>query len=74
MLALSAGDELVVETWLRLCDGMADDRGGMLLDDFNADGFQDALFLPTIVSDLGFGPEGRQGAVLLFHGVEGRRL
>ena len=69
VIEVSAGDSLIVETWLRLCDGMADDRGGMLLDDFNGDGVQDALFLPTIVSDLGFGPKGTQGAVLLYHGL-----
>ena len=28
----------------------------------------DAIFLPTIVSDLGFGPDGTQGAVLIYHG------
>ena len=61
-------DPLIVETWLRLCDGMTDERGGMMLDDFNGDGVVDALFLPTIISDLGFGPGGAQGAVLLYHG------
>ncbi len=68
VIQVSSSDPIIIETWLRLCDGMADDRGGMVLGDFNGDGVQDALFLPTIVSDLGFGPEGRQGAVLLYHG------
>ncbi len=68
VIAVSEADPLVVETWLRLCDGMADDRGGMLLADFNGDGREDALFLPTIVSDLGFGPGGAQGAILIYHG------
>jgi len=68
IVAVAEADPLVVETWLRLCDGMADDRGGMLLADFNADGVEDAIFLPTIVSDLGFGPGGAQGAVLIYHG------
>ncbi len=68
VLTLAEGDPLIVETWLRLCDGMTDQRGGMLLADFNGDGVEDALFLPTIVSDLGFGPGGAQGAVLLYHG------
>lgn len=71
VIALSEGDALIVETWLRLCDGMTDERGGMLLADFNADGLEDAIFLPTIVSDLGFGPGGAQGAVLVYHGVGG---
>ena len=70
VIKVGGGDPLIVETWLRLCKGMADDRGGMLLDDFDGDGIQDALFLPTIVSDLGFGPGGTQGAVLIYHGAE----
>ena len=68
VIAVSEADPLIVETWLRLCDGMADDRGGMLMADINGDGAEDALFLPTIVSDLGFGPDGTQGAVLIYHG------
>jgi LysM repeat protein len=67
VLSLAEGDSLIVETWLRLCDGMTDERGGMRLADFNGDGREDALFLPTIVSDLGYGPGGAQGAVLLYH-------
>ncbi|MFM7172825.1 MAG: hypothetical protein ACKO4U_07295, partial [Caldilinea sp.] len=67
VLSLAEGDPLIVETWLRLCDGMTDERGGMQLADFNGDGREDALFLPTIVSDLGYGPGGAQGAVLIYH-------
>jgi LysM repeat protein len=70
VITVAEGDPLVVETWLRLCDGMADDRGGMQMADFNDDGREDAIFLPTIVSDLGFGPGGAQGAVLIYHGTE----
>jgi hypothetical protein len=70
VIAIAAGDPLIVEAWLRICDGMADDRGGLLLADFNGDTFLDGLFLPVIISDLGFGPEGAQGAVLLYHGKE----
>ena len=68
VIAVSEADSLIVETWLRLCDGMADDRGGMLMADVNDDGVEDAIFLPTIVSDLGFGPDGTQGAILVYHG------
>lgn len=68
VLTLAEGDPLIVETWLRLCDGMTDQRGGILLADFNGDNIEDALFLPTIVSDVGFGPGGAQGAVLIYHG------
>lgn len=68
VLAVTGGDALIVETWLRLCDGMNDVRGGLLLQDIDGDGIGDALFLPTIVSDLGYGPGGVQGALLIYHG------
>jgi LysM repeat protein len=59
-----------VESWLRVCGGMTDDRGGVVLGDFNDDGLIDALIFPTIVSDLGFGPRGVQGATYIYHGTE----
>lgn len=62
-------DEAVIESWLRSCNALDDQRGAFRLADFNEDGEQDALFLPTIVSDRGFGPEGTQGAVLIYHGA-----
>jgi hypothetical protein len=68
VLAVTGGDALIVETWLRLCDGMNDERGGLLLQDLDGDGVGDALFLPTIISDLGYGPGGVQGALLIYHG------
>ncbi|MCL4859052.1 MAG: LysM peptidoglycan-binding domain-containing protein [Caldilineaceae bacterium] len=68
VIAASGSDELVIETWLRQCDAMSDERGGFLLVDANGDGAQDAIFWPTVVSDLGFGPDGAQGDLLIFHG------
>ncbi len=50
VLAVTGGDLLIVETWLRLCDGMNDERGGLLIQDLDGDAVSDALFLPTIVS------------------------
>jgi hypothetical protein len=47
---------------------MNDERGGLLLQDIDGDTVGDALFLPTIVSDLGYGPGGVQGALLIYHG------
>jgi LysM repeat protein len=69
VLSVAAGDPLITETWLRQCDAMSDDRGGYALLDANRDGLEDALFWPTVVSDLGFGPDGAQGDLLLFHGA-----
>lgn len=62
-------DATVIESWLRSCNALDDQRGAFRLTDLNQDGQQDALFLPTIVSDRGFGPEGTQGAVLIYHGA-----
>lgn len=68
LLTTAASDSLIVETWLRTCDAMDDDRGAFRLIDLNGDRVGDAIFLPTIVSDLGFGRDGAQGAVLIYHG------
>ncbi len=68
LLAEAGGRQPIMEAWLRQCDAMTAGRGYVLLGDFNADGFDDAAFFPTIVSDLGFGPGGSQGAVLIYHG------
>ncbi|MCE7985910.1 MAG: LysM peptidoglycan-binding domain-containing protein, partial [Caldilinea sp. CFX5] len=63
-------DAAAVEGWLRTCNALDDQRGAFRLIDLNDDGKRDALFLPTIVSDLGVGPEGTQGAVLIYHGAD----
>lgn len=68
LLEAAAGDELIIETWLRQCDAMSDERGGFVLLDANDDGVEDAIFWPTVVSDLGFGPDGAQGDLLIYHG------
>jgi len=68
LLTTAAGDPLIVETWLRSCDAMSDERGSFRLTDLNGDRLGDALFMPTIVSDLGFGRDGAQGAVFIYHG------
>ncbi len=69
ILADTEQDEALVEAWLRSCTALDDERGAFRLADLNQDGEEDALFLPTIVSDRGFGPDGAQGAVLLYHGA-----
>lgn len=69
LLAISGADELLLETWLRQCDAMSDERGGLRLIDANQDEILDAIFLPTVVSDLGFGPDGAQGDLLIYHGA-----
>ncbi|MEZ4729245.1 MAG: LysM peptidoglycan-binding domain-containing protein [Caldilineaceae bacterium] len=59
----------VITEWLRSCNAIDEQRGAVELTDLNQDSRQDALFLPTIVSDRGFGPDGAQGAVLIYHGT-----
>ncbi|MEZ4860046.1 MAG: LysM peptidoglycan-binding domain-containing protein [Caldilineaceae bacterium] len=67
LLTLADQDGAKIESWLRSCDALDDERGSFKLTDLNGDGLQDAIFLPTIVSDLGFGPNGAQGAILIYH-------
>jgi hypothetical protein len=69
LLKGAANDLLIIETWLRQCDAMTDEHGGFLLIDANGDEIEDAIFWPTIVSDLGFGPDGAQGDFLIYHGA-----
>lgn len=68
ILTTAKGDETAIDAWLRSCNALDDQRGAFRLTDLNQDSQQDALFFPTIVSDRGFGPEGTQGAVLIYHG------
>ncbi|MBX3012862.1 MAG: LysM peptidoglycan-binding domain-containing protein [Caldilineaceae bacterium] len=76
-------DRPTIDGWLRSCNAIVDapeetegedtteqrQRGTFRLADLNEDGRQDAIFLPTLVSDRGFGPDGTQGAVLIYHGA-----
>ena len=55
-------------SWLRACDALTDDRGALVQRDMNGDGIDDLLVFPTIISDVGYGPGGADGAFFLFHG------
>jgi hypothetical protein len=64
----AAGTEAVrIDAWLRQCDALNAERGGFTLVDANGDERLDAIFWPTVISDLGFGPQGTQGDVLIYH-------
>jgi hypothetical protein len=67
VLDVTGADASAVEEWLTSCDAMTDTRGAVATGDFNADGSTDVLILPVVVSDLGFGPNGTQGAVFVYH-------
>lgn len=71
VVAESAGDARTIESWLRACDAMTDDRGAVVAYDLNGDSRTDLLIFPTIISDVGYGPGGADGAFLLFHGNPG---
>jgi LysM repeat protein len=67
VLNVAQGDLLVIETWLRVCGAMTDDRGALLTFDLNGDKLNDLLLFPTVISDVGYGPAGAEGALFIFH-------
>ncbi|MCC9075459.1 LysM peptidoglycan-binding domain-containing protein [Litorilinea aerophila] len=67
VLTAVGNDQASLENWLRLCNAMGDGRGAVVLADLTGDGRSDAIFYPVIISDVGFGPDGAQGAVLIYH-------
>lgn len=67
LLAEAGQDEVRIDAWLRQCNALSDDRGGFALVDANGDKQLDAIFWPTVISDLGFGPKGTQGDLLIYH-------
>ncbi|MGL4651128.1 MAG: FG-GAP repeat domain-containing protein, partial [Caldilineaceae bacterium] len=64
----TGADAQAIAAWMRSCDAMTDDRGAVATADFDLDGNTDILAVPVIQNDEGFGPDGTQGAVLIFHG------
>lgn len=64
---LAAGDPLIIEAWLRVCNGLTDERGGLIFYDLNDDGLDDIIAMPTILSDAGYGPDGADGTLVILH-------
>ncbi|MFN8445701.1 MAG: LysM peptidoglycan-binding domain-containing protein [Caldilineaceae bacterium] len=69
VLAIANGDRQSVLDYLTICKAANNTAGDVETGDFNSDGVEDVLVMPSIVADLGFGPNGTQGAVLVYHGV-----
>jgi hypothetical protein len=69
-IAAADGDLAAVDAWLATCDAVVEGEQVSTVVDLNADGIDDLVYFPTIVSDLGFGPGGSQGAILVYHGLE----
>lgn len=67
----SVEDIMMVREWMTTCNVLADDRGAAIFLDLNGDDVEDALLLPTVISDIGFGSDGAQGLVLIYHNIEG---
>ncbi|MEZ4709186.1 MAG: hypothetical protein R3A44_18405 [Caldilineaceae bacterium] len=68
VLSNAAGDADAVGAWLAGCDALDNDRGAIAWLDLNGDDINDMVLFPTIISDVGFGPDGAQGLVLVYHG------
>lgn len=67
---LAVTDEGGIKAFLTQCGALDTDRGALTLADLNGDDIQDAVVFPTAITNLGLGPEGVEGAVLVFHGAE----
>ena len=66
-LAQVGPDQATLEEWLSTCGAMAPDRGAVVIAEINGDGVPDLLGFPALITDLGYGPGGAQGAVFIFH-------
>ncbi len=73
MVNLVSGDSLLIAAWLQACDAMRDDRGGLLIYDLNDDGLEDVIAIPTIIGDVGYGPGGEDGTIIILHKQEDGR-
>lgn len=72
VLAVSAAqDPALVERWLQACGAIGPDRGAVVWAELDDDGSPDAIVFPSFISDLGYGPGGAQGTVLIFHAEAG---
>ncbi|MCY4118305.1 MAG: LysM peptidoglycan-binding domain-containing protein [Caldilineaceae bacterium] len=59
-----------IATWLRSCDALSDERGGLLFHDLNWDGLRDLIAAPAITGAGGYGRNGTEGVLLILHQLE----
>ena len=62
-----AGDLLSIDAWLRICGALTDERGSLQIYDLSGDGLDDIIIMPTIISDVGYGPNGADGIIVILH-------
>ncbi len=70
LLVAKEGDVAAVEAWLESCEATGGAENLIVTVDLNEDNTDDVVVFPTIISDLGFGPGGSQGSLLVYHGQE----
>lgn len=66
VLAVTA-DPPAVEAWLTDCGVLHADLGAVVWAELNGYGLPDLLAYPTQQTDTGYGPNGAEGAVFIFH-------
>ncbi len=67
VLAATGPDVAAITAWLAGCNADSAEAP-VVVSELNDDGLPDIIVLPTLTSDLGLGPNGAQGAVLIFLG------
>lgn len=61
------GDANEMREWMLSCGVMTTEQGAMMVQDITADGLDDIVLYPVTSSTAGYGPEGTQGSVLIYH-------
>ncbi len=69
LLTAKEGDTAAVTAWLESCEATGGATEVVVAVDLNEDDIDDIVVFPTIISDLGFGPGGSQGSMLIYHGA-----
>jgi|GEM_PF-686760 len=66
-LNYAAGDVTAVKKWMLDCGVMTDEQGAIVVQDITGNGLNDIVLYPVVIDSAGYGPEGTQGSVLIYH-------
>lgn len=71
-LAINAteGNFTELKEWMISCGVMTEEQGAIVVQDVSNDGFEDIILYPVTVSEAGYGPDGAQGSVLIYHQIQ----